>query len=723
MTYIDPFIYEKSIYDRQVNPLLHCKEDMVYYLSKIGNKKKEDIEKYLDEKRKNQSIVINKPLVAMTEKDSNGDRVKVESKTLNQYLRSAIKNDWIIAPTLTCYLPETEKKAYLVDFTLDNIANRSKEKKAMFRYEMQGDTLNATIKANSQNNYKISNNSISGASCVASTPIYNPTMHSSLTSTCRVTAAYANSNNEKLLGGNRHYYSPEVTLNNIVSICNRTDLNKIEKVMEKYHLHYPSVDETMDVVLRSSRQYWKNSVKEKSIYRFISTLTPLERAAFVYVSDLYQLKVYNDAFMRTLITRLSEKHPVDPSITNPLQINKEAPETIFNLAGQICKRETIGIDMALDTNKESDVGKLVASNVIKLYQAIEDYRDFFIAFFRTPNLPSSIAPFKDSIRHVVLMSDTDSTIFTVEEWVEWYLGKIDFSDEANAVFAAMVFLSVSTLKHILAQMSANIGVNKDRIHLIAMKNEFKFEVFVPTLNTKHYYALITYQEGNMYKNPKMEIKGVHLKNSNAPISINKQAASMMREICEKVIRGEKLSLKHYCQQVADTEYDIKDHVLSGKSTYYRLQMIKDAKAYQQGETESLYKHHLFWNATFGKIYGKTQEPPYLTYKVTLNIKNKTDMQNYLKTLPSTLASDIGEFLKGQKSDHMTTFYVPVDLFTNTPLPKEIVSIVDIRKMQVDIAHTLYYILGTLGVFMLNKYHTRLLSDIYPQKDTPLLTAA
>ena len=49
-----------------------------------------------------------------------------------------------------------------------------------------------------------------------------------------------------------------------------------------------------------------------------------------------------------------------------------------------------------------------------------------------------------------------------------------------------------------------------------MKNEYKFDVFVPTQVAKHYYASIGCQEGNLYKAQEPEIKGVHLKSSNAP---------------------------------------------------------------------------------------------------------------------------------------------------------------------------------------------------------------
>ena len=107
--------------------------------------------------------------------------------------------------------------------------------------------------------------------------------------------------------------------------------------------------------------------------------------------------------------------------------------------------------------------------------------------------------FPDSIRRSAITSDTDSTIFTVQDWVIWHKGKVEFSEGATALATSVViYLHRKTITHVLARMSANFGIETERIHQIAMKNEFKFDVFVPTQVAKHYYALISCQEGNVF---------------------------------------------------------------------------------------------------------------------------------------------------------------------------------------------------------------------------------
>lgn len=707
LIYNDPFVKPQKEYQRNINPLNDYMEMGARYLSKLHGTDYEETLKWMKENR-DSLLHFKDPAVKAVFQDNNGDKIEQET-TLSKYLNDALVNHEIISPPLTTYYPEKKKKAFLVDFTLANIASRSKNKKEMFRYEMLKDRMNYLIKKNEQANDKISNNAISGASVVPSTMIYNPTMHPSLTSTCRITSGYANANNEKFLGGNRHYYSPNIIINDLVSITTHFDHDLMLQVMEKYNIHYPSAEEVFALIVKCSSKYGRHRSKETLIRAYIDKLTPLERAAFVYIGDMYHLKEYNPDLVRTIIARLSEKHAIDRDLKDHVEIINKNPEAIYYLACQICKKETIGIDTSLKETKESELGLLLASNMVKIIEVLHDYSDLFIAFYRTSNMPTQVAHFKDSIREVVLMSDTDSTIFTTEDWVDWFLGHIDFTDTANAVFAVMVFLSGSPLKHLLAQMSANIGVDNDRIFLISMKNEFKFEIFVPTLNTKHYYAMITYQEGNIYDKPKMEIKGVHLKSSNAPPAIIKRAQEMMKEICETVRSGEKLSVLKYIKEIADTERRIMASVDQGESTYYRIQNIKDADAYKLGE-DSIYKYYSLYNDTFGRIYGEMEKPPVMTYKMSTWLTNKTKFGSYIESLEEPLRSYFKEAVKNYKLDKLPTFYIPVDNFANQPIPEVITRTIDKRALIIDICHIYYYILETLGVFRLNQYQTRLLSD-------------
>jgi hypothetical protein len=741
-----PFIHEKQDYTRQINPFKQYFEQCAHYLSIKHKKPYEYCLQWLKDNLKiipgqsnivksHDDLTINDPVVHYIAKDNNGDR-ELTQGTLSRYIFSSIQNKELIAPTLTTYLNPSDIESPLVTFIDNKVQMRSIAKKAKFKAKMaKGNAqkqLDIAIESNSvedidkytklvaeyaleeaiqdgnQANAKTNNNSLSGAGAVGSTPLYNPTMHSTLTSTCRSASGYANANNEKLLCGNRHYHRQDIVLNNIVSIITNVDYDAIKNVINKYNLITPSANEMMEVILRSSRQYWSDRHSEKKIKEFIDTLNEYQRAAFCYVSDIYTLAQFNRSFVETMINDFSKKLPPDPNIDDKTIIDN-SPEEVVLLAIQISTNEIRG--KQLNDVIGTDLGKQVANIVKNILSQLEKYRDYIETFLRTRNVPASLSYFPSSIRHCALMSDTDSTIFTTEYWNKWMFGELKFDDDANRVFATMVFFAVSTLKHILALMSANFGIEEKRIHQIAMKNEFKFDVFIPTLKTKHYYAVISYQEGNVFNKLDQEIKGVHLIASNAPPVIIKEAREIMLNICETIKQGKKIELKSILKRMADREKDVIHSVKAGKITYYRGGQIRSADSYKLDEDKSNYRHYVFWNDTFGHKYGMAPAPPYSFIKLTSVIDNKTKTKIWLDEMEDReLSERISKWLEKTNRDKITCFLVPTELFVNQKLPVELTNIVDSRALVSDVCSSFYFILETLGVFRLNKNQTKLISD-------------
>ncbi|MFO5890599.1 family B DNA polymerase, partial [Klebsiella pneumoniae] len=79
-----------------------------------------------------------------------------------------------------------------------------------------------------------------------------------------------------------------------------------------------------------------------------------------------------------------------------------------------------------------------------------------------------------------------------------------------------------------------MGVSKDKLCLFAMKNEFYFAVLALTTRSKHYFASQDAQEGVMFNESRMEIKGVGLRDSKVPKKINSRAKKLMEDIIKTV---------------------------------------------------------------------------------------------------------------------------------------------------------------------------------------------
>lgn len=729
MTAVNPFVLEKDKYVRDLNLFKHYIEDQALYVSLMTDRPLDYCRQFvIRQLGPGGKFPFKDPKVIYAERIDQADRVEKEG-TLNEFLSDTIKNEHLIAPNFSTYLPAKQEISYLATFIDFNVAARGKAKKAMFAAEMAGDDILKQFKENEQKSRKIRNNSISGGHSTPSTPLVNKTSHSTLTSLCRSTSGFGNANNEKLLCGNRHYWNPKIALNNIVSVVRNTDYVRLQRAMEQFGIRPPTVDETLAAVTINTDKYCPSTYATQTYRALIEKFTAIQRAAFVYTGDLHHIAKYNDEVMKTFVTKLSRKVMDDcPEATKVIKAHREEyamlavlyfPDELVAMSEKMFPADHPDPKMRNRsvTLKELSGTKLeewIASTIKNIAAAVEEYRLFIEAFMVTDNVPASLAFFPESVRDAAVTSDTDSTIFTVQEWVFWMHGKnAPFNEKTDATGAAMVFLAAESITHVLARMSANFGIETTRIHQVAMKNEFMFPIFAVTRVGKHYFAMISAQEGNVFRKYKLEKKGVHLKSSNVPKLITDQAERMMRDILETVKRGDKLSLLKYLTEVADTEREIQRSILAGEPTYLRNAKINAADAYTKGEMNSPYMHYHLWQACFAEKYGDAPHPPYAGAKVAIEMDSATDFKNWIENMKDRkVAARIEKFFKDNNKTTMTMLILPKQTLAASGMPEEIAQIAAIRRSIYDITSIFYLILETIGYYAANDNITHMACDSY-----------
>lgn len=710
----NPFVLHPKKYKRNIDPLRDYISDCARYLNQMTGAPIEECITFVktelhpgdaDKGIKPGMFAFKDPKIVYLERGENGDRTQKEG-TLQAYLVESINNQELIAPTLTTYIPPHVKKSLLVDYIDANVKARGVAKKAKFKAEMEGNIVLMQIKDNEQTNKKLANNSISGAHVSPSTPLYNKTAHSTLTSTCRSTSGFGNANNEKLLSGNRHYWSPEITMNNIISVINHTNYEEQTAAMAKFGIRHPTVDETMECITYCTNLYWRDKYQLMRVYTLVKTLTPEQRSAFVYTGDMYHLMRFNDAVVRGFVTKLSMM--VEVVHPDPDSVLKKVEEEHVHLAAQICERYTKGKQMH---EIVGDARGVLASTAKNIGDVGEEYRELIRAFWVTTNVPASLAFFPDSIRRSALTSDTDSTIFTVQDWVLWHQGWLGFDEKCNAVAASMVFLAAQTIIHVLARMSANFGIETKRIHTVAMKNEFKFDVFVPTQVAKHYFALIGCQEGNLFKEYKKEIKGVHLKASNAPRFVMKEAEKMMLFIMNSVLEGKQISINQLLKEIGDIEREILGHIQGGGYQFFKKGQIKPPESYAKEAHESPYQQYVMWNEVFGPRYGMAPPVPYNCVKISTELDTPTKTKEWLESLDDRmLAERMEAYMTRMGKRYIGSIQLPEQNLQTHGIPKEILQVAGVRKIVSDATRVFSIILETLGYYFHNDKLTRLISD-------------
>jgi hypothetical protein len=338
-------------------------------------------------------------------------------------------------------------------------------------------------------------------------------------------------------------------------------------------------------------------------------------------------------------------------------------------------------------------------------------------------MPSSIHELPTIYRRAAIISDTDSTMFTMQNWVKNVFGDIVFTEESRQVVFGIVFLVSEIMIHVLARQSANMGVAVDKLRLLAMKNEYYFEVMMMTSRSKHYNASQDAQEGLMFFKPdditkilelraKMETKGVGLRDSKVPPMVNKAAKDLMDRIISSVKASEKISMAKVLREIADLERSIIASVQAGGFEYMTTGQIKGRESYKNPDSPN-YKQFEMWRDVFSHHCGPIPGLPYACVKVSLVASNRTEVEAWCERMNNPdLANRLKEWLLANRKKDVNTMMIPFIAVEEKGIPPEIIAGLDIRKIIANTMGSFYLILESLGMLIQDKNNAILISDLY-----------
>ncbi len=705
----NPFYRKIEDYKRIYNPLEEAIKDSSYFLHIKSRRSLEECRKFIETATAADGVFPSKPAnVKLTKRLNNGDRVKHHMR-FDQLMAGIEKTNRIFSPNMVVYENPKVNRSFLSKMVVNKKAERNVVKKKEKIAKMEGNTALMNYYYNLQVCIKTLNNSLSGAHSSPHNPHYLKTGHSSLTSSTRITTSYSNASAERLLAGNRHYYNVDIVIQNIVSICRNTDFNNFHFIMEKYNLYLPNIEDVMEMITRSAKKYWRDDIGVEKIYELVTHLTPLEKAAVLYTGDLYHLRKHNDVFVREwfkeIITAPREM------VENPEEIIKRANEDIIALCGIICKEILRGTNA--EKLKESNYnGYVYYASVIKhTEKSVFQYSDLISLLFASDNMPSSIYYFPYSIREIVVGSDTDSTMYTCQNWVEWYCGKLMFDDEALSVSATAMFINTQVTMHMLAMISRQIGVEDENMFLLRMKNEYSFLIYMVANRSKHYVTLINAKEGNIYKKSELDLKGVALKDSKNPPVIMNTLEQMFKNQCDTIMRGEKISVHETMQRIANIEHVIIKSIKAGDIFFYSKVYIKTKTGYKKPMISN-YAHYDLWENVFALKFGAVSNPPIQCIKIPNTLDTNKKFITWVETLDQHMKENMYAWMERHNKKYLGQFILPIEALRNG-VPKEFISAIDIRSLIKELMQGFYVNLEILGIYMRNDGITRLLSDDKP----------
>lgn len=690
------FYKDKDSYTNKLNIINGYHKQLSFYISKIKDISLEEASNKANEIIKSR---FKDKTIVYFEREENGDRVVKNSSLLN-YITTNLNNN-ILAPTFTSYQRKSVNPSILAEFIAENVKKRSIAKKIAQKAKSEGNTELMISKDNEQNMMKIYNNSLSGAFAQEACILYNPTAHSTLTSITRSITSLSNASNEKLVAGNRYYPRGIDVLNNIVYIAANANKTIIQQVIDRYNLHYPSVEDTVSVLKYSSDLYFiDNAYYNKFIIPFLNKLDKVELAAICYIGDLYHIRKFNDKFVRDLIDILTlkiEKEDNDVSIPEKIHgIN----ENVLNFVHQIFFSKIKGYGKDYVKMHKDNIASSLYYTSSHIIDVLNKYKDFFNAFFMQDIFPGNSFRLKYMRRRTVVLSDTDSTCFTLDEWVKWYKGDFIIEDKTIAIAGAISFIASQAIIHQLALLSKYMNIDKENLNTLAMKNEFLWLVHIPCEVSKHYFAYTVMQEGNVFSKPDIEIKGVHLKSSAVPKFVIEDSKELMRYILSTISNNNKVKLTYPIDKVKLLEKNITDSIIKGEPIYLKKSKIKNKEAYALEEDKSPFQRHTFWVDVFAPKYGNIQNPPYDVIKLPTIIDSKLKLVEWVNSITDLeLKNRLWNWLEKYNKKDLSTIYLNEQYVLGNGIPEEISKVINIKRIILDVTIQHRIILETMGLII------------------------
>ena len=710
----NPFLKDPTAYSRDYDIPGNYTRIITKHLSTKYNKPVEVIRPWVEKKIEDKKM-IKDPTLDVLRRGKNQDRYRTKT-TLLTYLRWVETNDLVMGPNMVAYNNVKDKVSYVGEFILGNLTKRSKTKKLMAEYYAQSNYHMASQMNLLQANYKLFNNSISGATSSPHNSLYFASSHTTLTSVCRSCTSFANASNEKLFASNRTYFTLEDAVANISDIASNAPISDIQKTMMKYGLTVPTVEYVTEQVMKTLRLYNYRGLAKMTddVREALVGLRPYELAAFSFIADLNAFKDFNSEFLRKFtegfLTKPTKPHPT------PEKVIDEAYEDITILTSQLNSEYTRGTSIKEIKKTDKVTFGLYAAHVKSISDHLDEHKDFIHAFLSTHTMPQHLHSVPLMTRKVVVGSDTDSSIFSVESMVDWYEGDTDFTVQSEKTASIFAFIATQIVANSMASLSGQMSVRKDQFFRIGMKSEYFMPVLSLNNAQKHYVYLEAVKEGTVFETPKLAVRGVGYKNSRVPTEVMDLTNDWYKECLMKTYRNERLTVEQVMALPAYIEHCIKDSITACKPDLYIAAKVKQKSGYKK-PLSSAWGYIDLWNHVFADKYGAVNELPCTGVKVNVKLNNRRVVEGFAQHLGGEMGENLISWCKSNNKWKFGMLIIPQHMVLTGKIPEEIIPYVDVDKVLNSMTTQFYNFMSTYGIFRGNKRNGDWVSDYMSKEES------
>lgn len=613
----------------------------------------------------------------------------------------------IISPSGSLYKPHTEQIGVVTQLTNDLKTNRGKHKKAMLKAKAVGDEATEAVHYSAQTTIKITMNSLPGGMGSPYNAFYDKGNYNAITSSARALIAQAYTTAETTLGGNFAWFSEDELINHIIiHLTDGIDVKKINRLMNQHHLQWISKEQLMEFYHHEYNKYHLNE-KLEVVEKLVGTMCPEEVAFFWYFQNLRHL-VWGNEIFKTWIDDMFD--------LTKIELDEDAvPNDLFEIDKDLVSVISVGFNDVFKTEddlqvydfptKRPDLAKKFVSigkYVQRMFDGVQELFDTFIyTNLNTPRIDLK----KNMNRNTVILSDTDSVIFTAKDWVEWYTGDyFKLTAKTYQISSVAIYWLTKAITHCLKKYSIAHGATGKFIYVMEMKNEFLYPTMIIYDIKKTYAGQVKVQEGVILPELQTDIKGVQLRGSDVcNTSLKFIESFLVDDILGKSFG--KISAAPLIAKVVAFEQRIRKSVQDGETEFLKQLSVKMEKDYAN-PLSSNYYYYLAWQEIFAPDYGDIQVPTKTPIAFLLPVSSQ--YLNYLMDTNKKIYKRANEFMAKYKRH-------PASICINPQIdrmPKELIPLIDIKSVIHHNIKALYLTLKQLGIAVGFEDKKLLLSDVY-----------
>lgn len=581
--------------------------------------------------------------------------------------------DDVLAPSGSIYTAEHKHKSIVSTMVEEQMAERKRWKAKMFEAEANGDTAGRDMWNLRQATIKIMMNSLPGGFGSAYNVFYDKGGYNTITSFGRTVISTAYTLAEQLLGGVFALFGENEVLRHLSNILQYkpTD-NEIMDVIKEFKLIVPSKNMLLTFLYETVNQYQKVGYTMPLVEEMVERMSTTDVCYAYYYCNLKHILQGNDRITRQWMDECLNLENIvpNPSVDKSQCFDSDIVSFVTPLIN-----ERLGGKNPYELLKESSTHSVwFASVIAQTRKNLDHWLPVFNTFvFRDCGIPNRNST-KRCVRRSVIISDTDSVIYTVKQWTEWYTHELTVTPDAYGVALFMTYWLNKTYAHALHKLSERMGASKERLGTLVMKNEFLYPSLILFDIKKMYAGIVAIKEGLILKEPETDIKGVQLKSSNTAKETSDFIERFIADDILKASMAGKLNPQKLIAKLLDFENTIRKSLQQGEMTYCKIDSLDFENAYKDPMGVSQYVSWVFWCEVFQAKYGEIHPPGKYPSVPLVNMTNE-EKANYAIRYPDTWKAMQSFYVKHKKVPN----FIMVNPFCRT-IPEELQPLIDTRAI-------------------------------------------